>query len=349
MNHPIKIPKDNNFDLLRFLFAFTVFLVHSYVISGRPELSFFSYLSSELAVKSFFVISGFLVTMSYEQTHDIRLYFSKRFRRILPAYTFVVVMSAFGLALLTKLPVTEYLSLLWFKYLVSNLLFLNFLQPTLPGVFENNPLSAVNGALWTLKIEMMFYLTLPIMMWFLSRVGVLRGIVFLYIISLLYTYTMGELILNHGGIFVELQRQLPGQLTYFLSGAALYFFYDKFVQNSGAFVSVALLVYAIEYYFVVEVLKPLALAVIVVYCGCIAKHLGNFGKYGDISYGAYIYHFVILQIFVALGLFGNYPLVTLVAVTFIVLTLSFLSWHIIEKPFLSKSSHYIKANIINES
>jgi len=349
MNYPIKIPKDNNFDLLRFLFAFTVFLVHSHGISGRPELAFFSYLSSGVAVKSFFVISGFLITMSYEKTNDVRLYFSKRFRRILPAYTFVIIMSAFGLVFLTNLSATEYFSLSWLKYLAFNLLFLNFLQPTLPGVFESNPLFAVNGALWTLKIEMMFYLTLPIMMWFLSRVGVLRGIVFLYIISLLYTYTMGELILNHGGIFVELQRQLPGQLTYFLSGAALYFFFDKFVQNSGTFVSVALLIYGIEYYFVVEVLKPLALAVIVIYCACIAKHLGNFGKYGDISYGVYIYHFVILQIFVALGLFGNYPLVTLFTVIFIVLTLSFLSWHIIEKPFLSKSSHYIKANIINES
>ena len=181
-------------DLARAIAICLVVFAHSLWISDfYPEIvSWLMGLSGTIGVEIFFVISGFLITMSYEQTHDIRLYFSKRFRRILPAYTFVVVMSGFGLALLTKLPVTEYLSLSWLKYLVSNLLFLNFLQPTLPGVFENNPVSAVNGALWTLKIEMMFYLTLPIMMWFLSRVGALRGIVFLYIISLLYTYTMGE-------------------------------------------------------------------------------------------------------------------------------------------------------------
>jgi peptidoglycan/LPS O-acetylase OafA/YrhL len=129
------------------LFAFIVLLVHSHAISGQAELSFVSYLSSGLAVKSFFVISGFLITMSYEQTNNIQLYLSKRLRRILPAYVFVVAVSAFGLALLSNMPLNEYFSLSWVKYLVSNLLFLNFLQPTLPGVFENNPLPAVNGAL----------------------------------------------------------------------------------------------------------------------------------------------------------------------------------------------------------
>jgi peptidoglycan/LPS O-acetylase OafA/YrhL len=344
MDHKIKIPKNNNFDLLRFLFAFTVLLVYSYAISGQPELSFVSYLSSGLAVKSFFVISGFLITMSYEQTNNIQLYLSKRLRRILPAYVFVVVASAVGLALLTNMPLNEYFSFTWIKYLVSNLLFLNFLQPSLPGVFENNPLSAVNGALWTLKIEMMFYLSLPIIVWFLHRVGVFRGIVILYVISLLYEYAMGVMISKHGGIFVELQRQLPGQLTYFMSGAALYFFYGVFVKNKVTFFCAAALIYVAEYYFVMEILKPLALGVIVVYFGCVAKSLGNFGKYGDISYGVYIYHYPVMQIFVALGLFVNFPLVTLLVIVGIVLIFSLLSWHLIEKPFLSKSSHYVITN-----
>jgi peptidoglycan/LPS O-acetylase OafA/YrhL len=127
-------------------------------------------------------------------------------------------------------------------------MFLNFLQPTLPGVFENNPLSAVNGALWTLKIEMMFYLSLLAIVWFLRKVGNFKGIVFLYISSLVYVYVMELMIQTHGGIYVELQRQLPGQLTYFLSGAALYYFYEKFVQNSARIFCLAVLVYAVEYF-----------------------------------------------------------------------------------------------------
>ena len=345
MDYQIKIPKDNNFDLLRFVFAFTVLLVHSYAISGQPELSFVNYLSSDLAVKSFFVISGFLITMSYEQTNNIQLYLAKRLRRILPAYVFVVVACAFGLALLTNMPLNEYFSFSWIKYLVSNLLFLNFLQPTLPGVFESNRLPAVNGALWTLKIEMMFYLSLPLIIWFLRKVGIFRGIIFLYIFSLVYVYVMGLMIQTYGGIYVELERQLPGQLTYFLSGTALYYFYGRFVQNSALIFCVALLAYATEHFYAIEILKPLALAAIVIHLGCIAKSLGNFGKYGDMSYGVYIYHFTVLQIFVALGLFGNSPLAILGVIVLIVCGLSLLSWHFIEKPFLAKSSHYVKVNI----
>jgi peptidoglycan/LPS O-acetylase OafA/YrhL len=282
--------------------------------------------------------------MSYEQTNNIQLYFSKRLRRILPAYVFVVAVSAFGLALLSNVPPNEYFSLSWVKYLVSNLLFLNFLQPTLPGVFENNPLPAVNGALWTLKIEMMFYLSLPVIVWFLRKVGNFRGIVFLYISSLVYVYVMGLMIQSQGGVYVELQRQLPGQLTYFLSGAALYYFYEKFVKNSVWLFCVAVLVYTAEYFYAIELLKPMALAVMVIYLGCVAKSVGNFGKYGDMSYGVYIYHCTVLQIFVALGMFGGSPLIVLSIIILIVLLLSLLSWHYIERPFLAKSSHYVITN-----
>jgi peptidoglycan/LPS O-acetylase OafA/YrhL len=125
----------------------------------------------------------------------------------------------------------------------------------------------------------------------------------------------------------------------------LYYFYGVFVKNKITFFCVATLVYATEYYFVVEILKPLALAVIVVYLGCVAKSAGNFGKYGDMSYGVYIYHCTVMQIFVTLGLFGNSPMIILGVIILIVLALSLLSWHYIEKPFLARSSHYVEVNI----
>lgn len=48
------------------------------------------------------------------------------------------------------------------KYLGSNLLMLNWLQPSLPGTFTRCHMTAVDGALWTMKFELLFYVLLPL-------------------------------------------------------------------------------------------------------------------------------------------------------------------------------------------
>ena len=79
--------RQNNFDLLRFLFAFIVLLVHAHVLSGADELSILSaVLSSEIAVKSFFVVSGFLIFMSYENSRSLRSYFENRGEKQLSSF-----------------------------------------------------------------------------------------------------------------------------------------------------------------------------------------------------------------------------------------------------------------------
>ena len=68
--------QQNNFDLLRFLFAFVVFLVHAYVLSGSESLSMLNMLlSSDIAEKSLFVVSGFLIFMSYGNSCNIKNYY----------------------------------------------------------------------------------------------------------------------------------------------------------------------------------------------------------------------------------------------------------------------------------
>ncbi len=144
-------------------------LVHAHVISGEAQLAFLSnWLSSEIAVKAFFVVSGLLVFMSYDRTRNLARYFEKRARRIYPAYFTVVTGSALLLFVLSFASPGEY-AMGATNYLAANLAFLNFLSPTLPGVFENNPMRAVNGALWTLKIEVMFYVTVPVLAWLFER------------------------------------------------------------------------------------------------------------------------------------------------------------------------------------
>ncbi len=338
--------RQNNFDLLRFLFAFVVFMVHAYVLSGAEALAVLSEIvSSEIAVKSFFVVSGFLIFMSYENSRDARRYFVKRIRRIYPAYFSVVMTCAVLGGVFSTYAWSDYLSWQTLKYLAANLVFLNFLQPNLPGLFESNQLQAVNGALWTLKIEVMFYLTVPLVVMAFRKFGRVPVLVTLYICSVAYSVVMGMLASKTGsGFYLELQRQLPGQLSFFIAGAAGYYYFEYLARYSTWFVALAVVAFVLQTWLPWGVIQPVALAVLVVYFACVIPCAGNFGKYGDFSYGVYIVHFPILQVLIAYGLFAESPWLTLVAAGLLVIAAASLFWHFIEKPFLRKSSHYVAVN-----
>jgi peptidoglycan/LPS O-acetylase OafA/YrhL len=336
----------NNFDLLRVLFATTVLFVHAYTLSGSLTLRpLATILSSEIAVKSFFVVSGFLIFMSYENTSNIGSYFSKRVRRIYPAYFTVVMLCAMLGAFFTQVSMGDYFSVAWLKYIFANLLFLNFIHPDLLGLFSTNPMNAVNGALWTLKIEVMFYLCVPLFVFMMHKFGRWQVLISLYAASLCYR----GLVEAWGGatgslIYQELLRQLPGQLVYFIAGAALYYNLDRFRLHWRWLLGLAILILLVRHQLPVSWLEPMALGIVVIYAACIFPWLGNFGKYGDFSYGVYIVHFPVLQVLIQYGLFKYSPVIGVVTAAVLVLSISYLSWHFVEKRFLRKSSHYVEVN-----
>jgi peptidoglycan/LPS O-acetylase OafA/YrhL len=337
----------NNFDLLRFVFAFTVLLVHSHVLSAEADLAFLArYLSSEIAVQGFFVVSGYLVFMSLENSRGIGDYLGKRVRRIYPAYFAVVAGCAVLGLLVSTVPPMQYASTDLVRYLAANLAFLNFLAPTLPGVFRANPQPEVNGALWTLKIEVMFYASVPVIAWLGTRLGRTRTLATLYVLAAVYVVAMNWLAARTGNNFyLLLQRQLPGQLGFFLAGAASYYYADFITRRWKWILPAAIVALAAAYssYHLKVLLLPAALGAIVVYVAVGLRHLGNFGKYGDLSYGIYIFHFPVIQLLVSTGFFRESPFGALAATISLVLVLAFMSWHLVEKPFLRKSSHYVIA------
>lgn len=342
MNPNYKISQ-NNFDLLRFFLAATVLCVHAAALSANDYLVLItSALSSEVAVKSFFVVSGFLIFMSYQNSQSISSYFSKRIRRIYPAYLFVILASVLLGVFFTTLSVNEYWSVSTLKYFLANLAFLNFLQPTLPGLFTENFNPAVNGALWTLKIEVMFYILVPLMVACFNRFGLLPVMALLFISSVIYSYILFAMAQSHGGgAFVELQRQLPGQLTFFIVGAAGYYYFEAFKKYALYLVLLAVVAFLLKAHLPWIVLEPLALGILVIYFATVFTYLGDFGKYGDFSYGIYILHFPILQLMIANRLFADSPILFITVAGALVLFFSILLWHFIEKPFLTKSSHYV--------
>ncbi len=335
--------QNNNFDLLRFLLAVTVFLVHSYVLSGSLFLEPISkILSSEVAVQSFFIVSGFLIFMSYENSKTAKSYFQKRFWRIFPAYFFVIIVTVLIASLFTAYTLDHHWWVSVLKYFLANLFFLNFINPNLPGVFEANLNPTINGALWTLKIEVMFYLAVPLFVSLFNKVGRLPGMLCLFVCSVIYSYVLLA-IDDHGGgeSFLALRRQLPGQLTYFIVGAAGYYYFEYFKRFSKPIFLLAIMVILFRAYLPWVVFEPIALGVLVLYFATIFPYIGNFGKYGDFSYGIYILHFPVLQIFISHQLFDQSPLLALITSSSIVLLFAVLLWNFVEKPFLRHSSHYV--------
>lgn len=319
----------NNFDFLRVLLAFIVFLGHLGALSASAELKFLEHSPVEIAVFGFFVVSGFLIARSYERSSSLKSYLKKRIKRIVPAYLLVIFLCAILLSLVSAYSFSDYFTNTQvYKYLLWNSLFLNFKAPWLPGVFGNQ---AVNGALWTLKIEMCYYFCVPLLFLLFGKNNKYRNssLIILYFLSLAYLNYFESL----GKISVA--KQLPGTLSYFIPGMLIYFNFEKFIKYKNPLFIVAICTVWIDLLINIQLFSPMMIGIIVLYIAYSFKFLNNFGKYGDFTYGIYIFHFPIIRTFTTLGLFEDYnPYLMAVMCMLIVIAVGVSSWHFYEKRFL---------------
>jgi peptidoglycan/LPS O-acetylase OafA/YrhL len=329
----------NRFDFIRLMLAAGVFVYHGVAIGadepgGAPELALAGL--ADISIQGFFIVSGLLVAGSLDRASGLADYAGKRIRRLYPAYAAVILLPAL-ISLLLTWDVGGVAS-----YLGANLVFLNFLSPSLPGLFEDNRYSAVNGALWTLKIEVMFYLVLPLILLVLNRMKSLWwvGIIALYLGGEVWAYFVPQLGPELYG--AELGRQLPGQMAFFAMGIALWKASPGIQRRwrALALCGTALLG-ATFLHPLLEPLRALALAGVI---GAVAWAPGpklNVARFGDVSYGLYITHFPILQALAAAGLATSLGLAGFLALaTVATLAASFALWHLVEKSALRPSSHY---------
>ena len=95
--------RSNSIGFLRFFFAATVVWSHAFPLGGFSEdplnrLNFNAPTTGFLAVGGFFVLSGFLITRSYETVGSVGRFIWHRFLRIFPAFWVCLMVTAFGLA-----------------------------------------------------------------------------------------------------------------------------------------------------------------------------------------------------------------------------------------------------------
>ena len=335
----------NNLDGLRLAFAATVMLFHASVLSSTPQLANLSQIANpSIAVGGFFVISGYLIFQSYDKSRGLADYGAKRARRILPAYVTVILAIALGGVLISEVAPAAYFGPGLLRYLAANLTFLNFLDTVPPGVFLRNPIVAADGALWTIKVEVMFYFAVPLLAWLMRRLPKGAVLAALYLLSYAYFVALSHAYAQTGrGVYDLLAKQLPGQMSFFAVGAAIYYYQSAFRRRQWTLTALGLCVVGASWFGIATgPFYPAALGVAVMGIA-FGPYLGNAGRFGDLSYGLYIWHFPILQLLVMKGLFRASPWGALALGVMLALVMAFLSWHLVEKRFLKRSSHYRRA------
>lgn len=336
----------NRFDFLRLVFASMVFVYHLVVLSSvAPQSDLEAQLGAlaELSIQGFFIVSGALVYGSWERSRGLMDYAEKRVRRLLPAYVVIILIPALLSLVLTFGIAGAGQDIL--GYLAANLIFLNFLNPTLPGLFENQRMIEVNGALWTLKIEVMFYLVLPILAWVLAALKNYWWIGIALLVLAAFAWRDAALALDHP-YSAQLARQLPGQMMYFAAGMALWRLWRLARAKAGllAVIGAGVLTLALAIP-ALDALRVLGLSALIAGVAFGPGPALNAARWGDVSYGVYIVHFPVVQAMVMLGAFSTLGYVagfTLAVV--LVFGLSFALWRWVEKPALRRDSHYRQAS-----
>lgn len=161
-------------EVLRGFAATGVVIEHCWALAEGTNPSnsgFISYIVlglGEWGVDLFFLLSGFLLAEFFWAGTGKRStleFYVRRFFRIAPAYYFCVVILFLFFAEHSLL-----FSMFGLKQVAANTTFTQWLWPSTSSNLN------VNGALWTLTIEMMLYLFMPIFAWLISKRPVVASI-----------------------------------------------------------------------------------------------------------------------------------------------------------------------------
>lgn len=353
-----------NLNGLRFIAALMVIISHIELNkslfgyeNGFHEIKYLG----KLGVSLFFVLSGFLITFLLLQEKNehkkinFKFFYFRRILRIWPLYFMIVILSLFVLPHLGMFNIPnlklEYANNAEFIKIL--ILFLFFLSNVLI-VIKLIPFATQT---WSIGTEEQFYLIWPLL---ISKTNHLKryflGIILLYNLVLIFMYNSA---LDHI-MYIKLIRgyietiQLDS-LTFGALGAYFLFYKNKVIDvitNNYIFcLSILLLIISLIFDFQIIYFKTSLNAVFfiiiilnLVHNTNIARLLENrfFFKMGEISYGLYMYHQIVIvffiNCFIRLNFFSNSVLyIFTFAGTILV---SHLSYKFFEKPFILKKEKY---------
>jgi peptidoglycan/LPS O-acetylase OafA/YrhL len=271
-----------------------------------------------------FVISGYLISQSWENSRSPAHFFRKRCLRIFPAFIAVILFTFFLLGpLVTSLPLPEYFSHLFSVEGFASIPF--FQNGSYLGLFTSNPDPYVNGSLWTIPVELVLYIILAcigILGFFRSK-PVLLALIALNILVWLQ-------FMNHpswGKIYYS---------TFFFLGAYLYQERERLVYNPriAAILAGILAVSSLTPFLPVVALAAGPYLVLFIAFSPVPA-FQRIGKYGDYSYGMFIFSYPLQQTIVQYT-HAAISLPAMIVLSFLVtLPVAWLSWNLIERKALA--------------
>ena len=345
----MKFSSINNFDLIRLFAAIQVVISHS-SIHFKYESMLIDFLSIFPGVPIFFFISGFLIFGSYEKSlnndHPLLNFFSKRFLRLYPALwvcIFICIISLF---------ISGYLSIIEFS--ISDLIIWIFTNGTFfqfynPDFLRNYGVGVINGSLWTITVELQFYILTPILFILLKR----RLSIFIIIFFVLVLLNGINTHLNLRANIIEklISVSFIPWLYMFILGALTYKFQHLLNYISKIPFIILLAVYFCITYLTtknfesgntINFIAYLSLITIIMKLAISNPQLSdNLIKRNDISYGVYIYHMPVVNFIIFTGYSGGNALVLTLIVTIFI---AILSWLLVERPILRMKKNQLRKN-----
>lgn len=346
--------RPNNFDLVRLFAALQVVFFHgienldiAHQIPDSIRMFFYAF----PGVPMFFFISGFLISAALERSNSFSSYAINRFLRIFPGLWVCFVFAAFTVLIFAPslfAPASFKDLLVWIGAQVSFLQFYNpdFLRPYGVGT--------LNGSLWTIPVELQFYFALPVVYLLLPsnnrlrRWALLGLIIFFLVVNQIFNLDyfnphvestayklVGVSMLPYFWLFLVgvLLQQNFHRVRVIFEGKVLWW-----LCIHGLCVLITMysgFTYGSNHPFPLTALSlcGLTLSGAYSYTSLSDKLLNR----NDISYGVYIYHMIIANVMIHLGMTGQllyWPLLVLLSVI-----CGYLSWRFVEKPCLSKKRH----------
>lgn len=342
-------PRANSLGFLRWLFAAMVVVDHSFPIGGLGKGSDPTWTWTHgqeslggISLAGFFVISGFLVSRSWHNSRSPVRFLWRRFLRIFPGFWVCLVITAVVFA-----PIAWHYEYGGFMgvfhvrsespetYVTGNL-WLTMHQYNIGGLFQQTPFArsgnplAWDGSLWTLIYEFRCYLVLGVLGFFgvlARRKLVVLSCAGLYLITISWLIDpvwAGRLVPVFSDLFVARFGFL------FALGTVFALYADRIVIDDRLGIGAALLsVWTLHSGGWLALGYP-AFAYVVFWLA-VRLPIRNWERFGDLSYGTYIWAFPLQMLLAQRGL-QRFGTAAFIAASLACATgAAVISWHVVEK------------------